>query len=275
MEDYKKMNASLPDLQNSKEGFVKKDIYKVGINNYKVPIKIWYPKTEGFFNTIAKVSVYASLSENKKGVNMSRFSQTITKCAKDNISSEAIDSILKTLKENLETDNIYVKFKFDYLCKVTAPESKIDSWFDMPIIMEGQLIGDKIRKYITVDVNYTSLCPCSKDISKYGAHNQRSVARIKVELNNQILDFETLKKIVDESVSCPIFNTLKRIDEKWVTERAYENPAFSEDACRNIAKVLDTLLDNEILDYTVVTENFESIHQSNAVTVMTAGRELR
>lgn len=275
MENYKEMNKNLPDIQNKTEDFVKKSIHKVGITNYKVPIKLYYPNTDKHFSTIAKVSAYASLPSDKKGVNMSRFSQTITACAKDNISHEAITQMLIKLKENLECENIYVKLRFDYLYKTLAPESKIASWFNIPIIMEGELVDDVISKFITVEVNYTSLCPCSKEISKYGAHNQRSMARIKVELGNEILRFEDFKEIVDLSVSCPIFNTLKRIDEKFVTEKAYDNPSFSEDAARNIAKRLDKWLDREINDYSVVTENYESIHQSNAVAIITAGRNLK
>ncbi|MDD2756587.1 MAG: GTP cyclohydrolase, FolE2/MptA family, partial [Methanothrix sp.] len=221
------------------------------------------------------VSAYISLNSNKKGVNMSRFSQVITEKAKDKIGSQAIEEILKALHKELENDNIYIKFSFNYLTKVKAPKSKIISWFDIPITMEGELVNGKIKKFMTVDINYTSLCPCSKEISKYGAHNQRSVAKIKVELNDKELMFEELKAIVDKSVSCPIYNTLKRVDEKWVTERAYENPYFSEDICRNISSELDLLLDKKIIDYVITTEHFESIHQSSAVTIMNAGRNLK
>ena len=141
--------------------------------------------------------------------------------------------------------------------------------------MEGELVNGHIRKFTTVEINYTSLCPCSKEISKYGSHNQRSVARVKVELGKENIDFEDLKEIVDKSVSCPICNTLKRIDEKYVTEKAYENPKFCEDICREISEKLDKWLDKKILDYVVVTEHFESIHQSNAISIINAGRELR
>lgn len=274
MINYKLLNKNLPDIQNNGNDFFKKQIYKVGINNYKVPLKLYYPKTEEYFNTIATVSAYASLSPDKKGINMSRFSQAITEYAKDNVGHKALKEILLKLKKEIESDNVYIKFKFNYLMKVIAPKSKIKSWFNIPIIMEGKLECNNIRNFLTMEINYTSLCPCSKEISKSGAHNQRSVARITIELGEETLHFEDLKEIVDKSVSCPIFNTLKRIDEKWVTERAYNNPQFSEDSCRNIAEQLDKWLDEKILDYVVVTENQESIHQSNAISIINAGREL-
>jgi len=273
--DYKKLNEGLKDIQNGDVGFIKKKIYKVGINNYKVPIKMFYPKVENHFNTIADVSAYASLPADKKGINMSRFSIVITECSKDSISSEAIEKILLKLQTEVECKNAYVKFKFDYLTEVFAPVTKFKSWFNIPVVMEGILEDGVIKKYITVEVNYTSLCPCSKEISKYGAHNQKSMARVKVELKNTTIHFEELKSLVDKASSCPIFNSLKRIDEKWVTEKAYENPAFTEDTSRGIAEQLDEWLDQKINDYIVVTENYESIHQSHAVGVITAGRKLK
>lgn len=272
---YKQLNAGLPDVQNSESNFIKKKIYQVGINNYKVPLKLFYPDKKIFFNTIATVSSYSSLGDSKKGVNMSRFSQIITEKTKNRIGTEAVEEILKTLHKELENDNVYIKISFNYLTKVKAPKSKIVSWFDIPVTIEGELVDNKIKKFMTVSINYTSLCPCSKEISKYGAHNQKSVATLKVELGNEEILFEDLKEVVDKSASCPIFNTLKRVDEKFVTEKAYENPYFSEDICRNISSRLDTMLDKKIKDYVVTTEHFESIHQSSAITIMNAGRELR
>ena len=205
----------------------------------------------------------------------SRFSTTITECVKDKISSEAITNILNALKKELECENIYVKFYFNYLIKVKAPSSKIESWFNIPIIMEGTLDENGINKYMTIETNFTSCCPCSRDISVSGAHNQRSLARIKIHMKEENINFEELKNIVDNASSCPIYNSLKRTDEKFVTEKAYKNAKFSEDICREITEQLDNLLDKKINDYVVVVENFESIHQSNAVSVMTAGRVLK
>ena len=274
--DYKIHNEGLPDIQNEASDFIKSDIFKVGINNYKVPIKIFYPETQQHFSTIATVSAYASLPRDKKGVNMSRFSMVVTECAKDSIGSEATEKILFKLKEDVESKNTYVKLRFDYLCKVKAPVTKLESWFSIPVVMEGSLVDGVMKKFLTVEVNYTSLCPCSKEISEAGAHNQRSVSRITVELNKETITFEDLKAIVDKSSSCPIFNTLKRADEKWVTEEAYNNPAFTEDTCRKIAANLDVWIKtNRINDYVVVTENFESIHQSSAIAVMNAGKKLK
>jgi GTP cyclohydrolase I len=274
--NYKELNKGLPDIQNNATDFIQKKIYKVGINNYHIPLKLHYPEKDVYFNTIAKASAYASLTKDKKGVNMSRFSECITESVKDNLGSTAIAEILQVLKTKLEAHDAYIKFKFDYLTKVKAPESKLESWFNIPCILSGEINeNNEIRKYLEVEVNYTSLCPCSKEISEDGAHNQRSVAKITLELASDLITFEEIKEIVDDSCSCPIYNTLKRIDEKYVTERAYNNPKFSEDACREIAFKLDTWIESgKIKDYVVVTQNFESIHQSDAVAVISAGKEL-
>jgi len=269
----------LPDIQNTTTGFIKKHIYKVGINNYKLPIGIWEPNKKITFNTIAKVSTYASLRNDKKGTNMSRLSHYITECAKDHMCSDALLHMLKGLKQKMEADDCYVKLRYDYLTKVISPESKIESWFNIPVVIEGEINQfDEIKKYITVNINYTSLCPCSKEMSIENAHNQRSNCRIKIEQNLNYPDilFEDLKSIVDKHCSCPIYNTLKRPDEKYVTDKMYNNPKFCEDTARGVAQELDKMIEiKHILDYVIVAENFESIHQSNAVAVITAGKKLK
>ncbi len=277
MNNYKELNKDIPDIQNTDTNFIKKHIHKVGINNYKIPLKIYYPSNDIYFNTIARVSAYASLSEDKKGIDMSRFSECITHWSKDRLCSEAVEYILKDLKDKIKADNCYVKFRFDYLVKVNAPKSKIESWFNIPVMVEGNISKENIiRKFVTTEINYTSLCPCSKEISSpKGAHNQRSMCRIKVETNKDSIYFEEFKEIVDKHSSYPIYNTLKRIDEKEVTEKAYNNPKFCEDTARGVSQKLDEWIKKEkILDYVVVAENFESIHQSNAISIINAGKEL-
>ena len=146
---------------------------------------------------------------------------------------------------------------------------------------EGRLINGEKRYYLSANVLYASLCPCSKEISDYGAHNQQSYADVTVELNKENLStgnkfwFEELIEAVEESCSAPIVNALKRVDEAYQTELMYENPVFVEDMVRKVGEKLDVHLDSRIKDYLVVVNHFESIHSSTAVSVINAGRDLR
>jgi MptA/FolE2 family GTP cyclohydrolase len=142
------------------------------------------------------------------------------------------------------------------------------------VTFEGEQKASKAKLFLTVDVPYTSVCPCSKEISKYGAHVQRSVASIKVQLI-EMVRIEELIKVVEGCASCEMFSVLKRQDEKFVTETSYENPAFVEDMSRDIATQLDAMLDTKIADYYVVVNHFESIHPHDAVCIITAERELQ
>jgi GTP cyclohydrolase I len=143
--------------------------------------------------------------------------------------------------------------------------------------MEGKLIDGVVKLYLTVSVLYASLCPCSKEISDYGAHNQRSVADVTVELDESkgVMWIEELIDIVERCSSAPIINALKRVDEAYQTELMYENPRFVEDMVRLIGQELDKEMDKRIVDYSVVVNHYESIHSSTACAVICAGKELR
>jgi GTP cyclohydrolase I len=142
--------------------------------------------------------------------------------------------------------------------------------------MEGKMINGEQKLYLKVSVLYASLCPCSKEISDYGAHNQRSVANLTVELDesNGVMWIEELIDVIERCSSAPIINALKRVDEAYQTELMYENPRFVEDMVRLVGQELDKELDNRIKDYLVVVNHYESIHSSTACAVICAGREL-
>lgn len=266
------MNTDLPDVQNSTDSR-NKHINKVGIRNLIVPIKIRDIKGREI-NTVADISVYCSLTEKLKGVNMSRFAEVVHTAIKTQISTGIVEDILQQIKIKLESDNSYVKIRFNYFVKKEAPVSKKEGYIHIPCILEGRSIDGETRLYLTVETTYLSSCPCSREISDNGSHMQRSTASVTVEMIEHV-NIEHLVSMVEKNVCCPIFTILKRPDEKFVTEKAYANSMFVEDCARNVSLALDKMLDSSINDYVVVINHFESIHQHQAVGIINAGRELK
>jgi len=267
-----KLKNALPDVQNDKP-VNNLSINKVGIREVIVPIMI-YGKSGRKINTVANFSMYSHLSSELNGVNMSRFSEIIHDVIKKDVSTQIVESILAEIKKRLGGRDSYVKMKFDYFVKKKAPVSEIESFSRIPCIIEGRDINGVMKIFLTVITSYQSACPCSKAISKYNSHNQRSEATITVELKKHIA-IEELVNIVNRQASCEIFNILKRVDEKYVTEHVYESPKFVEHMARDIATDLNKLLDKKINDYVVVINHFESIHDHVAVAVIDCGRNLK
>lgn len=270
LEELKK---KLPDVQQRKDDRGKR-INKVGIRELIVPIKI-YDLKGNIRNTVGNISLYVSLEHEEKGISMSRLAEIVHEVLEEDVvSTDIIRHILKKLREKLNAKDSYIKIHFDYFVKKEAPVSKLKGYMNYKCSFEGKSFDGQDKIYLRVIVPYTSLCPCSKEISKYSAHNQKSFANILVELNTTI-KIEDIIKLVDECASCPIYTVLKRPDEKYVTERAYENPMFVEDMIRAISLKLDKHLDKEINDYVAVVDHQESIHLHNAVAIINCGRELK
>lgn len=290
-ENWKEENNKLPDIQNLNSPHLDKEIPRVGIKEFKLPLTIMMREEGKLFHTVARLSSYSNLSAKLKGTNMSRYSIVLTEAfLNEEVSVLKMPDVLDLLATKIGSTNSYIQLNFDYLIKTHAPSSKVPSFFNIPCVLEGQrvFIGDgekgslNYRFYLTTHISYTSLCPCSKEISKYGAHNQRSTAIIKVELKNprekdyKIFYIEDAMDVVEKHASAPIRNTLKRVDEKHQTELMYERPRFVEDMSRLIAIELETnYLDKTIYDFSVVVEHYESIHQIDAVAMIDAGRHLR
>jgi len=271
-----KLASELPDIQNTTEGFIKRKINKVGVRKVELPISIITKDGKLNYST-ASISAYSDLNEENKGVNMSRFRILLEESFmnKGLYLKEAIRDALRELKIRLSSNNAYIKVKFDYFTTKLAPVSKTPSHSITKCILEGKLVNGAERYFLTADVWYTSLCPCSKEISRYNAHNQPSIGTITVELiEDQMCWIEDLIELVESCGSAPIINILKRNDEKWQTELMYENPVFVEDMARKIAEKLDVWLDKNIKDYSFIANHYESIHQSVATSVITAGRDL-
>jgi len=272
-----KKRTELPNIQELKEGFPKRAIKKVGIREVKVPLKVL--KKDGTINICsANISMYTDLSKNEKGTNMSRYRILIEEylIGRDLVLHDFIRELLLATKTRLKQNHAYVKIWFPYYLVQNAPVSKITSHIEMEVAMEGKLVDDQLDLYLTVKAPYTSCCPCSKEISKHGAHNQRSTAEITVKLDESkgIMWIEDLYAIIIRCASAPIINGLKREDEKWQTELMYEQPQFVEDVVRHLGDELDKEMGGRILDYVVVVNQEESIHTHNAVAILNAGKEL-
>ncbi len=230
-------------------------IDKVGIKNIQYPVTV-RNRSGKAQSTIGTFEMLVNLPHDQKGTHMSRFVELLNE-HKDNLSLTNMKQILSDMKEKLESTSAYFKVSFPYFIEKESPVTRTKSMMDYRISMTGEPIT------LTVDVPVTTLCPCSKSISEYGAHNQRGLVRIQARFEKDIHpDFEDIIQRVEKTSSCEVFALLKREDEKYVTEQAYENPVFVEDLVRDIALSLGEL--HGMTWFSVEVTNFESIHNHDA-----------
>jgi GTP cyclohydrolase I len=207
--------------------------------------------------------MYVNLPHNFKGTHMSRFVEILH--GEREISVESFRAMLEKMTARLEADEGHIEMSFPFFVMKKAPVSGVQSMMDYRATLIGEQKNGKAEMWVRVVVPVTSLCPCSKKISDYGAHNQRSHVTIKAKIRQHIW-IEELIGVAESEASCEIFGILKRPDEKYVTERAYDNPKFVEDLVRDVAKRLN---DDERIDaYVVEAENFESIHNHSAYALI-------
>ncbi|MCX8084319.1 MAG: GTP cyclohydrolase FolE2 [Calditerrivibrio sp.] len=254
---------SLADIQNQTD-FRNIDIDKVGIKDIQYPIVV-KDKKNGKQHTVARINMFVKLPHNFKGTHMSRFVEVLNN-HRTNIGIESFRGILDDLKSVLNSEESHIEITFPYFIEKQAPISNLPSLMDYECTFIGSAIGDKKDFIVCVKVPVLSVCPCSKEISTYGAHNQRSYIGIKVRYKGMIW-IEDLIEIAEQSASAPIFSLLKREDEKFITESSYENPVFVEDIVRNVADKL--LADSRVTWFEVSSENHESIHNHSAYAVIT------
>ncbi len=234
-------------------------IDKVGIKNIRHPVKI-KDKTGGVQHTVAVFNMYVHLPHNFKGTHMSRFVEILNMNERE-ISVENFETILRKMVKRLEAQSGHIEMTFPYFINKIAPVSGVTSLLDYMVTFIGEIKDGAYSITIKVLVPVTSLCPCSKKISNYGAHNQRSHVTITARIS-EFIWVEDLIRIVEEQASSELYGLLKRPDEKYITERAYDNPKFVEDMVRDVAAQLNA--DPRIGAYTVECENFESIHNHSA-----------
>jgi len=235
-------------------------IDKVGIKNLRYPITV-LDKGSGIQHTVALINMYVDLPNEYKGTHMSRFVELLH-LLKPEVSLKKISSILLQMKSHLNAASAHIEVTFPYFIKKNAPVSKISGFMDYTCKFTGTSSAeDEIDLISEVIVPISSVCPCSKEISDAGAHNQRG----RVELRTRFKKFiwlEDMIKLVEQAASCEVYSVLKRVDEKAVTEKGYDNPKFVEDIVRDIA--LELKADNNIIWFSVSAENFESIHNHSA-----------
>ena len=253
---------NIPDVQNSADTR-QLAINKVGIKSIRHPIRV-SDKDRGIQQTIATFNMYVGLPHNFKGTHMSRFVE-ILNSHEEEISVKNFPTMLKEMVERLEAVSGHIEMNFPYFINKTAPVSGVKSLMDYDITFIGDIQEGKIRMRLKVVTPVTSLCPCSKEISERGAHNQRSHVTITVR-TNAFMWIEDIIAIAEAEASSELYGLLKRPDEKFVTERAYDNPKFVEDLVRDVAARLNA--EPRIDAYVVESENFESIHNHSAYALI-------
>ena len=238
-------------------------INKVGIKDIRHPVRV-KDRSEGEQATIANFNMYVYLPHNFKGTHMSRFVQILNTHERE-ITLDSFKVMLEEMAERLESTEGHIEMSFPFFVNKKAPISGVESLLDYHVTLLGQIKDGVSDISVKVIVPVTSLCPCSKKISDYGAHNQRSHVTLTVRMD-EFVWIEELIHLVEAEASCELFGLLKRPDEKYVTERAYDNPKFVEDMVRDVAARLNT--DDRISAYTVESENFESIHNHSAYALI-------
>ncbi len=255
----------LPDIQG-KPDHRELAINQVGVRGLRYPISLVDASGETH-PTVATLTMTVGLPPTVKGTHMSRFVE-IMEAQDKPLTLTCMKSLFSRMRQRLEATSGRIEFEFPYFIRKAAPVSGVSSLIDIDagIIVRGNVPGHT-ELTLKVVVPVTSLCPCSKEISAYGAHNQRSHITIIATLKEGVaLNLEDLVRIAEEEASCEVFGLLKRPDEKWVTERAYDNPKFVEDLVRDIALRLKQ--ESRITHWSISSENFESIHNHSAYALI-------
>ena len=239
-------------------------LQKVGVKDVETLLNIERKGQKSSQKVYAKAKMSVYLPSNYKGTHMSRFIEILEDYRKKNLIGIDIKNMLEDMKIKLESKSAYLKFDFKYFIKKPAPKSALEALMCYDCYFEGTLDeNNKYKFYLGTKVPITTLCPCSKEISDFGAHNQRAVVSVKVSYpENKHIWLEDLIKDIESCSSCELYSLLKREDEKFVTESAYQNPKFVEDVMRDVVLKLESI--NIIDYYEVEIEAFESIHNHSA-----------
>ena len=241
-------------------------INKVGVRGLRFPIQV-RDKAHAVQNTVATIGMFVDLPKEFKGTHMSRFLEVLN--AHGNvIHVENITDILYAMQEKFRAATSHLEIEFPYFMVKRAPVTGKEGVMDYLARFDAAACGDEIDFVLTVKVPVTTLCPCSKAIARYSAHNQRGLVTVALRFTKPVW-IEDVVAMVESSASSELYALLKRQDEKFVTERAYENPVFVEDLVRNVALKLNA--HPRVTWYKVEAENFESIHNHNAYACIEKG----
>jgi GTP cyclohydrolase I len=251
----------LPDVQS---GVDRRDlaIQRVGVRSLTHPVLV--ASVRGPQPSVASIDMYVGLPAEQKGTHMSRFVDVLQSHAEP-LSMTSKRNLLSKMVERLDATAGHIEMRMPFFVMKSAPVSGVESLMDYQLTLMIDTNGETTHFEQKVVVPVTSLCPCSKKVSDYGAHNQRSHISITARLTGEMA-IEDQIRIAEDASSCEIWGLLKRPDEKFVTERAYNNPKFVEDVVRDVALALNN--DARIVAYTVEAENFESIHNHSAYALI-------
>ena len=260
---------SIPDVQGySDDRHI--EINRVGIRSIRHPVSV-VDRSAVVQNTIAHFSMSVRLPEDRKGTHMSRFSQLLNEHDHAAHSVQNFESLFEEMNTRLDSNAGTIEMTFPYFISKQAPASGVRGMLDYEVTLRSDVrVERQTDTYIKVVVPVTSLCPCSKEISDYGAHNQRSHITIDARISEPVW-IEELIDIAEQEASSELYSQLKRADEKVVTEHAYDNPKFVEDLIRDVAKRLNS--DDRIREYSLEVENFESIHNHSAYAMIEVNKD--
>ena len=242
------------------------DLDRVGVTGLRYPIVV-LDKARERQETVASITMSVNLPHRFKGTHMSRFVEVLNH-HRGEITMRTLPQLLKDLRSKLDAESARVELSFPYFLERTAPQSRARGIMDFDCRFVAEMKGEDVDFILGVKVPVTSLCPCSKEISEYGAHNQRGIISIDIRSANdkdglpQLVWIEELIAVAESSASAPVYPLLKRSDERHVTMQAYDNPVFVEDMARNVAIQLQN--DLRIAWFQIHAENFESIHNHSA-----------
>ncbi|CAL60507.1 Conserved hypothetical protein [Herminiimonas arsenicoxydans] len=259
--------SAIPDVQSTPDtrNIV---IQRVGVKGVRYPITV--KTSSGVQPSVGSWNMYVRLTEEQKGTHMSRFIALLEENNQP-LDVAVFGALMRKMLVLLDADAGRIEVSFPYFINKTAPVSGVQSLMDYEVGLTGEMKNGELEVTLKVLVPVTSLCPCSKKISAYGAHNQRSHITVHAVLNGDLVVEELIAKI-EEQASCELYGLLKRPDEKYVTERAYDNPKFVEDLVRDVAGMLNK--DERVLAYTLEAENFESIHNHSAYALIERDKRL-
>src|SRR5471032_169781 len=261
----KSASSKLDDKQSERDTRELR-IDKVGVRGLRFPIQV-RDKARSIQNTVATIGMFVDLPKEFKGTHMSRFVEVLNAHGSV-IHVENINEILRELQKKLYAATSHLEIEFPYFMSKKSPVSRLESLMDYVARFDATACGAEIDFVLTVKANITTLCPCSKAIAKYGAHNQRGEVTVALR-STKVVWIEDVVAMIEKSASSELYALLKRQDEKAVTERAYENPVFVEDLVRNVALRMNA--DARVGWYKVEAENFESIHNHNAYACIEKG----
>lgn len=246
------------DIQNLKDER-NINIQKVGVKGLKYPIVV-LDRAHGTQPVNAMISMYVSLLHQFKGTHMSRFVEVLNEI-REQVNLRTFQSILEKIRAKLHAESAHIEIEFPYFIEKAAPKSGAKSLMEYRCRFLGTSDSKGMDFVVGMEVPVTTVCPCSREISRAGAHNQRSIVTAMVRFR-KFFWIEDVIKLIEGSASGEVYSLLKRVDEKYVTERGYENPMFVEDVVRNVAERLGK--DPNFTWYRVEAENFESIHNHSA-----------